>query len=252
MAVAVHPVVQRSVDALRGAVDELVTVDPGELSDRGLADELLARRRELDRQEADFARLAWAAHVRGIGSVDGAASTAAFLRHRAGMREGDARAAIECGEVTELLAETGRAWRAGEISTGAARTIVAARIDGHDDQLVAVEPRLLLCMPGAVTCAACGRRSPTSATSPAPTAPSPAITTGCISRRPSVGGPCSTGSSTASRPRPSPPPSTPTATHPPTATPAPPRNATPPRSSKRAGLRSPTSAMSARTPRMSR
>jgi hypothetical protein len=98
----------------------------------------------MDRQEADFARLAWAAHTRGIGSVDGAASTAAWLRHRAGMREGDARAAIECGEVTDLLADTGRAWRAGEISTGAARTIIAARIDGHDDKLLAVEPRLLL------------------------------------------------------------------------------------------------------------
>ncbi len=98
----------------------------------------------MDRQEADFARLAYAAHVRGVGSIDGAASTAAFLRHRAGMREGDARAAIECGERSELLAETGRAWRDGEISTGAARTIFAARVEGHDDTLLAVEPRLLL------------------------------------------------------------------------------------------------------------
>ncbi len=144
MAVAVHPGIPQSIDALRVAVDELVQLEPAELSDRGLADELLARRREMDRQEADFARLAWAAHVRGVGSIDGAASTAAFLRHRAGMREGDARAAIECGQVTELLGETGRAWRAGEISTGAARTIVAARIEGHDDKLLAVEPRLLL------------------------------------------------------------------------------------------------------------
>jgi hypothetical protein len=144
VAVAVPTVPWRATDRLRDAVDELVALDPAELSDRGLADELVARRRELDRQEADFARLAWAAHVRGIGSVDGAASTAAFLRHRAGMREGDARSAIECGEVTELLGETGRAWRAGEISTGAARTIVAARIDGYDAQLLAVEPRLLL------------------------------------------------------------------------------------------------------------
>ena len=144
MAVAVPTVPWRATERLRDAVDELVAVDPAELSDRGLADELLARRREMDRQEADFARLAWAAHIRGVGSVDGAASTAAWLRHRAGMREGDARAAIECGEVTDLLADTGRAWRAGEISTGAARTIVAARIDGHDEQLLAVEPRLLL------------------------------------------------------------------------------------------------------------
>jgi hypothetical protein len=131
------------VEQLRAVVDELAALDPGDLSDRELADELLARRREMDRQEADFARLAWAAHTRGIGSIDGAASTAAWLRHRAGMRHGDAKAAIESGEVSELLTDTGRAWRDGEISTSAARTILAARIDGHDDKLLAVESRLL-------------------------------------------------------------------------------------------------------------
>jgi hypothetical protein len=65
------------------------------------------------------------------------------LRHHTGMRAGDARAAIECGEVSELLAETGEAWRAGEISTGAARFIAAARVESHDDELVACEPVLL-------------------------------------------------------------------------------------------------------------
>jgi hypothetical protein len=58
VAVAVHPAIPRSIDALRDAVDALVQLDPAELSDRGLADELLARRRQMDRQEADFARLA--------------------------------------------------------------------------------------------------------------------------------------------------------------------------------------------------
>jgi hypothetical protein len=42
-----------------------------------------------------------------------------------------------------LLPATGRAWRDGEISTGAARTIVAARVEGHDEQLQACEAELL-------------------------------------------------------------------------------------------------------------
>ena len=145
----------RPVARLHDAVDVLVELDPVDLTDGGLADELIRLRREMDRQEAVFARLAHAAHVRGLGSTDGAASTAAFLRHRAGMREGDAKAAIECGAVSELLAETGRRGAAGEISTGATRTIVAARVAEHDDTLVACEPELLASL-GAVICARCG------------------------------------------------------------------------------------------------
>jgi hypothetical protein len=59
------------------------------------------------------------------------------------MREGEARAAIDAGEVTEMLPATGEAWRAGEISSGAARAMVSARVDGHDEKLRAVEGELL-------------------------------------------------------------------------------------------------------------
>jgi len=137
-----YPVVDR-VAALRAAVDGLADLDPAELLDVELADELIGLRREMDRQDAVFARLANAAHLRGLGSADGAASTAAFLRHRAGMREGDAKTAIECGAVADLLGETGQAWRSGEISTGSMRTIVGARVKDHDATLVACEPELL-------------------------------------------------------------------------------------------------------------
>ncbi|MGZ4691257.1 MAG: DUF222 domain-containing protein [Acidimicrobiia bacterium] len=143
MTVGVLDRVQQPLERLRDAVDDLARLDPVELSDHALADELVALRRQMDRQEAAFARLARAAHVRGIGSIDGAASTASWLRHRAGMREGDAKAAIECGEVCDVIPETGRAWRDGEISTGAARTIIAARVAGHDETLAACEPELL-------------------------------------------------------------------------------------------------------------
>lgn len=131
------------VAQLRESIDELVQFEPADLSDAAFAQHLLAVRAEMDRLDGIFAGLAIAGHRRGIGATDGAQSTAAFLRVRAGMREGDARAAIEAGEVTELLRETGAAWRAGEISSGAARTIVAARVVGHDDELIGCEPALL-------------------------------------------------------------------------------------------------------------
>src|SRR3954447_19069348 len=107
-----------------------VAVDPASMTDAAIADELVRRRAEIDRLEAEFAQLAWAGHQRGIGSVDGAASTQAWLRHRRGMREGEARAAIETGAVSELLPKVGQAWRAGAITTGGVRTISAARVEG--------------------------------------------------------------------------------------------------------------------------
>ena len=119
--------------------DGLAAMDPSTFGDVALADSLVALRRAMDRQDAVFSRWASAGHVRGVGQVDGAASTAAWLRHRAGMREGDAKAAIECGEVSELLGEIGAAWRAGEIPTGSMRTIVAARVPGRDDKYAQCE-----------------------------------------------------------------------------------------------------------------
>jgi hypothetical protein len=143
VAIASPPAPVSPIAQLRGAVDAVVAVDPAEMSDAALASWLLATRAEMDRQDAAFARAARAAHTRGVGALDGAASTAAWLRSAARMREGDARAAIEAGEVSELLAETGVAWRAGEVSSAAARTIFAARVGGHDDTYVKCEPMFL-------------------------------------------------------------------------------------------------------------
>ena len=114
-------------------------LEPAALSDTEIADELIALRREIDRLEAEFAQLAYAGHRRAIGTVDGSPSTQAWLRRHTGMREGDARAAIETGSVSELLPMIGVAWRDGGITTGAVRTIAAARVDGHDLKLVALE-----------------------------------------------------------------------------------------------------------------
>jgi hypothetical protein len=107
VAIANPPVNASPVADLRVAIDALVAVDPAELSDAALASWLLETRAEMDRLDAVFARAARGAHTRGVGALDGAASTAAWLRTQARMREGDARAAIEAGEVSELLVETG-------------------------------------------------------------------------------------------------------------------------------------------------
>ena len=131
------------MERLGSVVDELVSLDAGELPDLALAGGLLAVRAEMDRLEAVFAGLAHAGHVRGVGSVDGAASTAAWLRHRAGMREGDAKAAIQCGAVCELLPAIDRAWRDGEISTGAVRVIAEGRVKGFDGELQGCEGEFL-------------------------------------------------------------------------------------------------------------
>lgn len=114
-------------------------VVPASLSDVEIADELIRRRAVIDRFEAEFARLAWAGHQRGIGAADGSPSTQAWLRRHTGMREGDARSAIDAGAMSELLPKIGMAWRDGEITSGAAKTIAGARVDGHDLKLKALE-----------------------------------------------------------------------------------------------------------------
>ena len=117
---------------------------PSRCPTREIADELIRRRAEIDRLEAEFAQLAWAGHRRGIGAADGSPSTPAWLRRHTGMREGDARGAIEAGSVCELLPKVGAAWRDGEITGGAAKTIAAARVEGHDLKLRALEDVLLM------------------------------------------------------------------------------------------------------------
>ncbi|MCC6338814.1 MAG: hypothetical protein IT197_02435 [Acidimicrobiia bacterium] len=105
---------------LAAAADALARLDPADLPDAAVADLAVATRRGIDRLEGCFVRLARAAHLRGLGSESGAPSTAAWLARRAVMRTGDARAAIEAGEVCDLLAAT------GDFGDLAAETVVTA------------------------------------------------------------------------------------------------------------------------------
>ena len=136
----VHP---HDPTGLGAAVDAVLSGDPADWSDTGLAEEIVGLRAAIDRLEAHSARLVWAAHQRGIGAADGSPSTAAWLRRHTGMRDGDARAMVEAGEASDALPSTATAWRDGTISAGAARTIFGARVTGHDEKLRAVEPLLV-------------------------------------------------------------------------------------------------------------
>ncbi len=138
-----EPAVRDPVALLDAAADAWAALDPSDLPDTTVADLLSAARHGLDRIEACFARLARTAHVRGLSSASGAPSTAAWLARRAAMRTGDARAAIDAGATCELLPATGEAWRAGEISAAAARTIGGARVEGHEHTLIEAEPVML-------------------------------------------------------------------------------------------------------------
>jgi Domain of unknown function DUF222. len=135
---SVHPILE-----LRSAVDALEDLDPAETTDAALASHLVRLRREIDRLEGVFARQAFAGHRRGVAAQDGHQSTVAWLGWKTGIRMVDAHLAINAGEVTEILPETGAAWRSGDITGGAADTIIRARVPGHDEKLVAVESEFL-------------------------------------------------------------------------------------------------------------
>ena len=115
------------LSALRTAVDEVVDVDPAVLDDVVLADDVVGIRAQIDRLEGQFAapgpgRASAGPGFRGWLAVDG----------RVGAPPCDGP-----------LPGTGRAWRAGEITAGATRTIIGARVAGHDARLTNVEPLLL-------------------------------------------------------------------------------------------------------------
>ncbi|MSO38630.1 MAG: DUF222 domain-containing protein, partial [Acidimicrobiia bacterium] len=131
------------VGFIKAGVDALLEVDVSELSDVVLADQLLGLRRQIDRQEAGFAEMAVLAHRRGLGSIDGASSTAAWLRNRAGMRHGNATKAIRVGEALEVMPITEAAWRSGEISANHGRWITEAWVEGFEDAARAVEGDLV-------------------------------------------------------------------------------------------------------------
>ncbi|MSO38192.1 MAG: DUF222 domain-containing protein, partial [Acidimicrobiia bacterium] len=131
------------VEVLAAVVDGLFTADISGLSDVALSNEVLGLRRQLDRAEAAFASRVVLAHRRGLGSVDGASSTAAWLRNRAGMSHSAATKAVRVGEALEVMCVTDAAWKSGEISADHGRWITEAHVEGFEDAVRAVEPALV-------------------------------------------------------------------------------------------------------------
>jgi hypothetical protein len=131
------------VGELRSVADRVIAQDPADLTDAELGLDLVRLRRQIDRLEAAFSDRTLAANRRGVGLADGHRSTPAWLAWKAGMHRGAVNRSLRHAEVCELLPETGRAWRDGEITAAAVELIANARVPGADDALVAVEEEFL-------------------------------------------------------------------------------------------------------------
>jgi len=76
-------VIEPPLRTLRSAVNAMTSIDPSELADAELPGFVLGPRRQMDRLAAVFADAVTTGHRRGVGTVDGHQSTAAWLRWQA-------------------------------------------------------------------------------------------------------------------------------------------------------------------------
>jgi hypothetical protein len=125
------------------AVDEVVDGDVSEMSDAAVEREFVELCAQMDRLEHRKSVLLAAVHRRGIALVGGMSSTPTWAQHVAGVRADEARVALEVGLACEGLPLTSKAWRQGEISASAARTIRRGKPEGHDENYAAVEEMLV-------------------------------------------------------------------------------------------------------------
>src|SRR5262249_32814917 len=102
------------VDRLRADLAELVAVDPAGCSDQDLREALRALHPVLCQAQAVVTGLVGAAHRRGAATVEGAASTQAWLRNR--LRMGDAGAQIRVATALERLPHLAEAYQRGDVS----------------------------------------------------------------------------------------------------------------------------------------
>jgi hypothetical protein len=154
------PSVVVALDAAREAVDALVeAVGEGALRDLG-HDELTA---QLQAARALVARLDWVGlqvvrevDTRGSHVLDAALSPAAWLRHRARMSPGEAKAAVRTARALSdvALAATSAALAQGEIDPAHARLIARHAADAPAGAVAVIEPEALavarVADPGAV------------------------------------------------------------------------------------------------------
>src|SRR5919197_47635 len=102
------------ISRLRNDLDAITTLDPAALSDVELLDTLRDLQPLLCQAQAAQTRLIAAAHRRGSTTVDGAASTVAWLRNR--LRLGDAGSQVRVATGLERLPHVAEAYQRGDVS----------------------------------------------------------------------------------------------------------------------------------------
>ncbi len=124
-------------------VDTLAAEDLDHLSDAALAGDLFHLLRERARLEAQITRRVARAHHHGIAATDGAATTAAWMRSRAGLGETEAQSLLRTATALEEMPNTSAAYAAGEIGTTRARMLTTARAPGYEEAFTAIEAALV-------------------------------------------------------------------------------------------------------------
>jgi len=134
-----HPVLER----LRLAVDEVVALDPAELTTaEGLAELIEVVERSMRRLDLVFHQLLRSFEVRGDHGVLGYVTAQQFCRHRLGMTSRRAGATLKLGRGLSFVPETTSRWAAGDVDAERARLVFAARTDATADAFDQWEPWL--------------------------------------------------------------------------------------------------------------
>ena len=128
---------------LARCVDGVVGADVELMCDSELRESFISLRREIDRQEAFAAELLASLHHRKVPVGDGASSTPVWVQAHTGQRHADARAALETALAVESLPLTSKAWRQGEVTSSAARSIARGRRAGYEDVYGEIEDTLV-------------------------------------------------------------------------------------------------------------
>jgi hypothetical protein len=101
---------------LRGALDGLLDLNPGTLSDTELADAVIELHRQQARLAAATTRLTAVVETRRVYADDGSRSAGAWLAHRCRLPVGQARAEAWLGRRLRTMPLTAEAFAAGDIS----------------------------------------------------------------------------------------------------------------------------------------
>jgi hypothetical protein len=125
-AVAAAEVLADTASALEAAVDARLRENIDNWSTAALGEDLIAERRQIDRQEADFARRARLFEQRGGDEEDGASSLVSWLRNRCGLSSGEAMKRAEVARQLPELPEAEKRFRTGEL--GFSHAAVLARV----------------------------------------------------------------------------------------------------------------------------